>query len=128
MTVSLLPRARGLGNVAIVIAVAAAMAFPAHVASAEGRLVPEAGTHAGPDSLRADPIIIKLATLAPRGSAWHEILKQMGAEWYQASGGQVTLRIFPSGVAGEAFPNAGRRPRGHAQRPVDPGGDRRTQP
>ncbi|MFQ5824865.1 MAG: TRAP transporter substrate-binding protein DctP [bacterium] len=47
------------------------------------------------------PIIIKLATLAPRGSPWHEILKNMAAEWSQASNGQVVLRIYPGGVAGD---------------------------
>ena len=51
---------------------------------------------AGPDQ-----IIIKLATLAPGGSAWHEILKEMGDRWRAASDGQVVLRIYPNGVAGE---------------------------
>lgn len=48
-----------------------------------------------------EPIVIKLATLAPNGSAWHEILKEMGARWSEASGQQVELRIYPGGVAGE---------------------------
>ncbi|MFQ6115691.1 MAG: TRAP transporter substrate-binding protein DctP, partial [bacterium] len=47
------------------------------------------------------PIIIKLATLAPTGSPWHEILKDMGAEWFEASHGRVILRIYPGGVAGD---------------------------
>ena len=47
------------------------------------------------------PVVIKLATLAPNGSAWHEILKEMAARWREASGGLVTLRIYPGGVAGE---------------------------
>jgi len=51
----------------------------------------------GPES----PVVLKLATLAPSGSAWHEILKEMGADWREASGGLVTLRIYPGGVAGE---------------------------
>jgi TRAP-type C4-dicarboxylate transport system substrate-binding protein len=49
----------------------------------------------------AKPTVIKLATLAPSGSPWHEILKDMAAEWLKASGGQVKLRIYPGGVAGD---------------------------
>jgi len=48
-----------------------------------------------------EPIKIKLATLAPEGSAWHELLKDLAADWSQASGGRVELRIFPGGVAGD---------------------------
>lgn len=47
------------------------------------------------------PIVIKLATLAPSGSPWHEILKDMGAEWSEVSDGRVVLRIYPGGVAGD---------------------------
>ncbi len=47
------------------------------------------------------PIDIKLATLAPRDSKWYELLQDMGAEWSRVSGGRVTLRIYPGGVAGE---------------------------
>lgn len=47
------------------------------------------------------PIVIKMATLAPNGSPWHEILKEMAADWSKASDGQVTLRIYPGGVAGD---------------------------
>jgi len=49
----------------------------------------------------AEPVKIKLATLAPEGSAWHELLKDLAVEWAQASGGRVELRIFPGGVAGD---------------------------
>ena len=47
------------------------------------------------------PIVIKLATLAPSGSPWHEILNDMGREWQAVSNGLVTLRIYPGGVAGD---------------------------
>ena len=47
------------------------------------------------------PIVIKMATLAPNGSPWHEILKDMAADWSKASGGLVRLRIYPGGVAGD---------------------------
>lgn len=57
---------------------------------------------AGPTVCRAQrPITVKLATLAPNGSPWHEILKDMAARWAEASEGRVVLRIYPDGVAGD---------------------------
>jgi TRAP-type transport system periplasmic protein len=47
------------------------------------------------------PTIVKMATLAPEGSSWYRVLQEMGEEWRKASGGAVTLRIFPGGVAGD---------------------------
>jgi TRAP-type C4-dicarboxylate transport system substrate-binding protein len=44
--------------------------------------------------------VIKLGTLAPQGSSWHEILKDMAQRWEQASGGQVKLRVYAGGVQG----------------------------
>lgn len=46
-------------------------------------------------------VVVKIATLAPSGSPWHENLKEIGAEWSRVSGGQVSLRIYPDGVAGD---------------------------
>jgi TRAP-type C4-dicarboxylate transport system substrate-binding protein len=46
-------------------------------------------------------VTVKMATLAPNGSPWHEILKEMAHEWSQLSNGSVTLRIYPGGVAGD---------------------------
>jgi TRAP-type C4-dicarboxylate transport system substrate-binding protein len=46
-------------------------------------------------------VLVKMATLVPDGSAWHDILKQMGEDWKTASGGKVTLRIYAGGVAGD---------------------------
>lgn len=48
-----------------------------------------------------DTIRIKLATLAPKGSTWHELLKDLQAGWDRVSGGQVQLRIYAGGVAGD---------------------------
>jgi TRAP-type C4-dicarboxylate transport system substrate-binding protein len=49
---------------------------------------------------RAEPVIIKLGTLAPQGSSWHDILKEMGQRWEQVSGGQVKVRIYAGGTQG----------------------------
>ena len=45
-------------------------------------------------------VTIKLATLAPAGSSWHEILKEMSQRWEAASGGQVKLKVYPGGAQG----------------------------
>ncbi|MFQ6673336.1 MAG: TRAP transporter substrate-binding protein DctP, partial [Fidelibacterota bacterium] len=42
-----------------------------------------------------------MATLAPEGSPWHELLVEMGQGWHDATGGEVVLRIYPGGVAGD---------------------------
>jgi len=44
---------------------------------------------------------IKLATLAPKGSPWHEILLDMVAEWEAAAHGSVAVRVYPGGVLGD---------------------------
>jgi TRAP-type C4-dicarboxylate transport system substrate-binding protein len=45
-------------------------------------------------------VVVKLGTLAPQGSTWHEILKELAQRWDQASNGQVKLRIYAGGVQG----------------------------
>jgi TRAP-type transport system periplasmic protein len=45
-------------------------------------------------------VTVKLGTLAPAGSTWHEILKEMGQRWEAASGGQVRLRVYAGGAQG----------------------------
>lgn len=49
----------------------------------------------------ADTIKIKLATLAPKGTAWYDALMKMKQEWSQLSGGTVDLVVYPGGVGGE---------------------------
>jgi len=45
--------------------------------------------------------VIRMGTLVPKGSPWHDILLHMGEEWKKASGGQVELRIYPGGEQGD---------------------------
>ncbi len=45
-------------------------------------------------------VVLKLGTLAPQGSAWHEILREMGREWEEASAGAVKLKIYAGGTQG----------------------------
>jgi TRAP-type C4-dicarboxylate transport system substrate-binding protein len=58
------------------------------------------GPKAPPVAAQA-PIIIRMATLVPDGSSWFQILKETAERWKQASGGRVTVRLFPGGVAGD---------------------------
>jgi TRAP-type C4-dicarboxylate transport system substrate-binding protein len=46
-------------------------------------------------------VTIKLATIAPEGSTWHKALTDLAAKWKEASGGQVTLKIYPGGTQGD---------------------------
>jgi TRAP-type C4-dicarboxylate transport system substrate-binding protein len=48
----------------------------------------------------AKPLKIKLATMAPDGSSWHELLKDLAQSWKEVSNGQIDLRIYAGGVAG----------------------------
>lgn len=49
----------------------------------------------------AEPIVIKMATLVPAGSAWNRSLQEMGQKWQQVSGGKVVLKLYAGGVAGD---------------------------
>ena len=51
--------------------------------------------------LPAQPIRIKMATLAPKDTYWHQALLQMGERWRQISGGKVSLTVFAGGVDGD---------------------------
>jgi len=51
-------------------------------------------------SAPAQVIKINLGTLAPQGSTWHELLKEMGQRWEQVSGGKVKLRVYAGGAQG----------------------------
>lgn len=54
---------------------------------------------AGPAA--AKKTTVKMATLAPKGSAFHKVLAELADEWKDLSGGQVRLKIYPGGVAGD---------------------------
>lgn len=60
-------------------------------------IIPFTGLSGG--SLNA-ATIIKLATVAPKDSVWHENLKQIDQRWSAATGGQIRLRIY-AGTLGD---------------------------
>jgi TRAP-type C4-dicarboxylate transport system substrate-binding protein len=49
----------------------------------------------------AQTVTLKLGTLAPDGSTWHVLLKEMGERWSEVSGGRVKLKVYAGGVAGD---------------------------
>ncbi len=53
----------------------------------------------GPALLPA--LTLKLGTLVPEGSPWVDELRRVAAEWDRISGGKVSLKIYPSGIAGD---------------------------
>jgi len=59
-----------------------------------------AGLGAAPVA-QAKKTVIKIATLAPDGSSWDKILRQMTDDWKGATEGRVEVRIYPGGVAGD---------------------------
>lgn len=48
-----------------------------------------------------EPIVVKMATIAPEGSQYHLILREMAEKWKSASGGAVEVRLYPGSVAGD---------------------------
>jgi TRAP-type C4-dicarboxylate transport system substrate-binding protein len=55
----------------------------------------------GAVSAEAQPVVVKMATLVPDGSSWHQILKETAEKWKALSGGRVIVRLYPGGVAGD---------------------------
>jgi len=49
----------------------------------------------------AEDVVIKLATVVPDGSIWDKNLKQMGADWKQATGDRVSVTVFGGGSQGD---------------------------
>lgn len=45
-------------------------------------------------------VVIKLGTVAPEGSAWHDALLSIRQQWRDISHGEVDLRIYAGGVLG----------------------------
>lgn len=52
-------------------------------------------------SASAQNIVIRLGSLAPKNSRWHQLLLQIGDEWKKASDGKVQLRVYAGGEQGD---------------------------
>lgn len=46
-------------------------------------------------------VVIKFATLAPEGTPWMQIMRDMGREVERKSNGGVSFRFYPGGIAGD---------------------------
>jgi TRAP-type transport system periplasmic protein len=51
-------------------------------------------------SAQPAPVRIKLGTLAPQGSTWHQLLMSMSQDFSKASNGKVELKIYAGGTQG----------------------------
>ncbi len=49
----------------------------------------------------AKPLTLKLGSLAPEGSPWHAMIKQIGQDMTKISGGEIKLNIYAGGVLGD---------------------------
>jgi TRAP-type C4-dicarboxylate transport system substrate-binding protein len=45
--------------------------------------------------------VIKFATLAPEGSTWLKVMEEMNADIIEATGGEVSFKIYPGGIQGD---------------------------
>ena len=45
--------------------------------------------------------VIKLGTLAPEGSPWHTIIRDMTEAWKKAAEGKIEFRVYAGGIAGD---------------------------
>ena len=44
---------------------------------------------------------IRVGTIVPQGSPWHETLQRIAQEWRRIAGGRLTITIFPGGTLGD---------------------------
>ena len=49
----------------------------------------------------APALTIKLGSVAPTNSPWDLVLRRLAADWSRISDGEVELKIFPGGIAGD---------------------------
>jgi TRAP-type C4-dicarboxylate transport system substrate-binding protein len=52
-------------------------------------------------SLFGRPITIKVASLAPKGSPWDSALRKIASDWSDISNGDIQMKIYPGGIAGD---------------------------
>jgi len=57
-------------------------------------------TLAGPPDARADPLVLRIASNAPEGTAWAREFKALTREIDQATSGRVTMKWYLGGIAG----------------------------
>lgn len=48
----------------------------------------------------ADPALVKIATIAPKGSIYHRVLQETGETYHRATGGKGRLVVYPDSLQG----------------------------
>ena len=48
----------------------------------------------------ADPALIKIATVAPKGSIYHRVLQETGQAYREATGGRGRVVVYPDSLQG----------------------------
>ena len=48
-----------------------------------------------------EPIRIRIGTMAPKNTPWHDVLKDLKRDWEKISGGQLKIQIFAGSVLGD---------------------------
>src|SRR5689334_9370342 len=51
--------------------------------------------------VEAEPVELKIATLAPKGSSWAKFLEKWGADVAAATSNRVTVKFFETGEQGD---------------------------
>jgi len=52
-------------------------------------------------SISVSAVTIKIGSIAPQNSPWNDALMELSSEWSRISNGQVKLKIYPGGIAGD---------------------------
>lgn len=49
----------------------------------------------------AAALTLKIGSLGPVDTPWDDALKRLAARWKEVSGGEVTIKVYPGGIAGD---------------------------
>ena len=55
----------------------------------------------GPEDAQSPAIVVKIATIAPDGSPWHDVLLELAQRWRAVSQGGVQVKIYAGGTQGD---------------------------
>ena len=55
----------------------------------------------GPVDAQSPAIVVKIATIAPDGSPWHDVLLELAQRWRAVSQGGVQVKIYAGGTQGD---------------------------
>ena len=56
---------------------------------------------ASPADAQSPAIVVKIATIAPDGSPWHDVLLELAERWRTVSQGSVQMKVYAGGTQGD---------------------------